>query len=434
MNELTRILQSLKIPHLNAMQEATLAAAQKSDVVLLSPTGSGKTLAYLLSVLPRLQPEAKGVQALVLAPSRELALQIEQVFRSMATGFKVDCLYGGHATNPEKRSLANPPALLIGTPGRIAYHLREQNFETSALKTLVLDEFDKSLEYGFKDDMGAIIWHLKGLKRRILVSATAMEEIPAFTGLRNPITVNYLQAAANAPALEVKTVEVEKGNKQQTLLGVLCAIGTAPSIVFCNQRETVEAVSDFLQSKGLPHGIFHGGMEQPDRERVLMKFRNGTYRTLVSTDLAARGLDIPEVEYVVHFQVPDEDNYTHRNGRTARMNAKGTSYLLLQPGEKPSYLAKIPPVEKLPAKPTLPPPSPWETIYISAGKKDKVNKVDIVGWMLQKGGLDKTELGKIGLQDNAAYVAVAKKKLDQAVQLLRQEKLKGKKVKIERAM
>ncbi|WP_210489335.1 DEAD/DEAH box helicase [Rufibacter aurantiacus] len=431
---LQKILDTLKIPALNQMQEETLAAAQKSDVILLSPTGSGKTLGYLLSVLPRLKPEAQEVQALILAPSRELAMQIEGVFRSMATGLKVDSLYGGHATNPEKRSLAYPPALLIGTPGRIAYHLREGNFSTDAIQTLVLDEFDKSLEYGFQEDMAYIIGQLKKVNKRLLVSATAMDKVPSFTGLKNPVTVNFLQEADNAPDLQVKTVEVQKGNKLQALLDVLCTIGTASSIVFCNQRETVESVSDFLRSKGLPHGVFHGGLEQPDRERTLMKFRNGTYRTLVSTDLAARGLDIPEVEFVVHFQVPDQDNFTHRNGRTARMQAKGTSYLLLQPDEKPSYLPQIPPVEKLPARQALPPASPWETIYISAGKKDKVNKVDIVGWMLQKGGLDKTDLGRIELQDNAAYVAVAKKKLEKAVKLLQQEKLKGKKVKIEKAM
>ncbi|WP_207434636.1 DEAD/DEAH box helicase [Sabulibacter ruber] len=434
MNQHSKILQTLNIPQLNEMQEATLEAAQKSDVILLSPTGSGKTLAYLLSILPLLKPEVKEVQALILAPSRELAMQIEQVFRSMATGFKVDCFYGGHATNPEKRSLANPPALMIGTPGRIAYHLREENFSTTHIQALVLDEFDKSLEYGFQDDMASIIGQLKNLTKRLLVSATNMAEVPAFTRLKNPVTVNFLKEASNTPDLQVKAVEVQKGNKMQALLGVLCKVGTASSIVFCNQRETVEAVSDFLRSKNLPHGIFHGGLEQPDRERTLMKFRNGTYRTLVSTDLAARGLDIPEVEFVIHFQVPDEDNFTHRNGRTARMNAKGTSYLLLQPGEKPSYLPQVPPVETMPTKATLPTPSPWETIYISAGKKDKVNKVDIVGWMLQKGGLEKPELGRIELQDNAAYVAVAKKKLEKAMQLLRQEKLKGKKVKVERAM
>ncbi|ALI97719.1 DEAD/DEAH box helicase [Rufibacter tibetensis] len=427
------ILNTLKIASLNEMQEQTLAAAQKSDVILLSPTGSGKTLGYLLSVLPRLKPEVQEVQALILAPSRELAMQIEQVFRSMATGFRVDSLYGGHATNPEKRSLTNPPALLVGTPGRIAYHLREENFSTAAIKTLVLDEFDKSLEYGFQEDMAYIIGQLREVDKRLLVSATAMPQVPSFTKLKNPITVNFLQEANNAPDLQVKAVEVQKGNKMSALMGVLCSIGTASSMVFCNQRDTVEAVSDFLRDKGLPHGIFHGGLEQPDRERTLMKFRNGTYRTLVSTDLAARGLDIPEVEFVIHFQVPDQENFTHRNGRTARMNAKGTSYLLLQPGEKPPYLPKIPPLENLPAKAVLPPPSPWETIYISAGKKDKVNKVDIVGWMLQKGGLDKSELGRIELLDNAAFVAVSKKKLEKAVQLLQNEKLKGKKVKIEQA-
>lgn len=426
-------LEKLNITELNPMQQATLEAAEKHDVVLLGPTGSGKTLGFLLPLLARLQAGVSGIQALVLVPSRELALQIEQVFRQMGTGFKVKCFYGGHATRTEKSSLAHPPALLVGTPGRIAFHLREQNITGATVHTLVLDEFDKSLEFGFEADMRFIIGQLSNVHKRLLTSATDMPEIPAFTGLQKPVTVNFLQHIASAPDLEVKAVPVTDGDKAAALFRLLCKIGNKATLVFCNQRDAVEALSAFLSRQRLAHGIFHGGLEQPDRERALLKFRNGTCQVLISTDLAARGLDIPQIEHVVHYELTNAETYLHRNGRTARMQAKGTAYLLLRPGEQPAYLPPSLPVETLPARPALPPPSPWETIYLSAGKKDKISKGDIAGFLLQKGGLQKDELGLIEVQDQASYAAVSRAKADQLLRTLQSEKLKNKKVKIELA-
>ncbi|MDB5263061.1 MAG: helicase [Adhaeribacter sp.] len=432
---LQQALEKLNIIELNPMQEAALEAARHQDLILLAPTGSGKTLGFLLPLLERLQPGVPGIQALVLVPARELALQIEQVFRQMGTGFGVKCFYGGHATRTEKNGLTNLPALLVGTPGRIAFHLREQNITGDAVHTLVLDEFDKSLEFGFEEEMRFIIGELPNLQKRLLTSATAMDKIPAFTGLKKPVIVNFLEDKPSAPDLIIKAVPVPvtEGEKADALFRLLCKIGNKPTLVFCNQRDAVEALSDFLTQKRLAHGIFHGGLEQPDRERALMKFRNGTYHLLLSTDLAARGLDIPEIENVVHYELGNAETYLHRNGRTARMQAKGNAYLLLLPGEKPDYLPASLPTENLPVRPALPPPSPWETLYISAGKKDKISKGDIVGFLLQKGNLQKDELGLINVQDYAAYVAVTRAKAHQLVQTLQNEKLKNKKVRIERA-
>jgi superfamily II DNA/RNA helicase len=171
-----KALENLKITALNEMQNAAINADAKSDLILLSPTGSGKTLGFLLPVLKSLHADVNLVQVLILVPSRELALQIEQVFRTIASGFKVNCCYGGHSTKIEKNNLSQPPAVLIGTPGRIAYHLRQENFSTEAIHTLVLDEFDKSLEFGFQTDMTIIIRQLEHLGRRILTSATRMKE------------------------------------------------------------------------------------------------------------------------------------------------------------------------------------------------------------------------------------------------------------------
>jgi len=427
-----KALENLGITTLNEMQHAALNAAAKSDMILLSPTGSGKTLGFLLPVLGLLDAYVPLVQVLILVPSRELALQIEQVFKAMGSGFKVNCCYGGHATKIEKNNLIQPPVVLIGTPGRIAYHLRHENFKTDAIHTLILDEFDKALEFGFQNDMAAIISQLPNLKKRILTSATKMEEIPSFTGVIKPSVINFLDNKTNIPDLKLKAVISPAADKLDTLFSLICKIGNKPTLVFCNHREAVDRISDLLWDRGIVHDIFHGGMEQDDRERALLKFRNGSHSLLITTDLASRGLDIPEIEYVVHYQLPhNEEAFLHRNGRTARMHAKGTSYLILTEDEKLKYLEQQPEIETLPEKIVLPPLTPWATLYIAAGKKDKINKVDIVGLLLQKGKLAKEDLGLIEVLDHSSYAAVKRVRIEQTEKLLKTEKIKNKKIKIE---
>jgi superfamily II DNA/RNA helicase len=427
-----KALENLKITALNEMQHAALNAAKKGDVILLSPTGSGKTLGFLLPLLDLLKPEVSNVQALILVPSRELALQIEQVFKAIGSGFKVNCCYGGHPVKIERNSLSQPPAVLIGTPGRIAHHLRRHSFSTDAIHTLILDEFDKALEFGFQEDMAFIIKQLSALKKRILTSATKMQEIPGFTGISRPIEVDFLENKTNTPDLKIKAVISPAADKLDTLFSLICKIGDKATLVFCNHREAVDRISDLLWDRGIVHDIFHGGMEQEDRERALLKFRNGSHHILITTDLASRGLDIPEIEYVVHYQLPHtEEAFLHRNGRTARWHAKGTSYLILTEDEKLAYLKQSPEIEELPEKPVIPKPSPWATLYIAAGKKDKVNKVDIVGLLLQKGELAKEDLGLIEVLDHSSYAAVKRNLIERTVQLIKTEKIKNKKVKIE---
>ncbi|WP_419800934.1 DEAD/DEAH box helicase [Mucilaginibacter sp.] len=425
-------LANLKISALNEMQQAAIAAAKKGDVILFSPTGSGKTLAFLLPLLSLLDAEIATVQALILVPSRELALQIEQVFKTIGSGFKVNCCYGGHPVKIERNNFSQPPAVLIGTPGRVAHHLRRESFGTETIFTLVLDEFDKALEFGFQEDMSFIISRMPAVKKRILTSATKMDEIPAFARLDHPVTLDFLNNAVSAPDLQQKIIFADAADRLDALFALICKIGSKATLVFCNHREAVGRISDLLWERGLPNGIFHGGMEQDDRERALLKFRNGSYPVLITTDLASRGLDIPEIEYVVHYQLPhNEEAFTHRNGRTARMHASGTSYLLLSAEEKPAYLKAATEVENLPENVVLPQPSPWQTLYIAAGKKDKVNKVDVVGLLLQKGGLEKTDVGLVEVLDFAAYAAIKREKIEQTVVLLKSEKIKNKKVKIE---
>jgi superfamily II DNA/RNA helicase len=434
---LEKILEKLKITALNDMQNAAVAAAKKGgDIVLLAPTGSGKTLAFLIPLLSVLENfEKHRVQALILVPSRELALQIEQVFRQMGTGFKVNCCYGGHPIKIEKNNFEQAPSVLIGTPGRIAYHLRHENFDESGVTTLVLDEFDKALEFGFKDDMSYIIGKLLSLKQRILTSATAMEEIPEFTGVKKPVEIDFLKDVKVAPDLKLKKVLTTAADKLDTLFQLICKIGNKTTLIFCNHRETVDRISDLLIEKDLAHDIFHGGMEQDERERALLKFRNGSIKMLITTDLASRGLDIPEVECIIHYQLPyTEDAFLHRNGRTARMNAKGTAYLVIADDEKYPFLKSDIETENLKGNFAIPKDSDWQTLYIAAGKKDKVNKIDIVGLLLKKGGLQKEDVGLIEVKDQSSYVAIKRTMVGKVLSALSNERIKNKKVKIEIAM
>lgn len=428
-----QILQNFKIKKLNDMQLASIDANKKNnDVILVAPTGSGKTLAFLLPLISIIDANKKGVQVLIIAPSRELAIQIEQVFKTMATGFKVNCCYGGHSTKTERNNLEEAPTVLIGTPGRLCYHINRKHIDTSTIETLIIDEFDKGLEFGFQDDMESIVKSLPKLKKRILTSATNSIELPDFMGLNKPVTLNYFTTDDVPSKLEVRIVKAEKTDKLDALFNLICTIGNKPTIVFCNHREAVDRISDLLHHQGLAHDVFHGGMEQDERERALIKFRNGSHSVLISTDLAARGLDIPEIEYVIHYQLPlTIETYTHRNGRTARMHAKGVAYLILGEEEyQPKFITEKIEVEKIEATKIIPPPPVWETLYISVGKKEKVNKIDIVGLLLQKGNLQKDELGLIEVLDHCAFAAVKRTKIQALLQAIKNEKLKGKSAKI----
>ncbi|MDQ6815166.1 MAG: DEAD/DEAH box helicase [Bacteroidota bacterium] len=431
--KIAQILQNFKIERLNEMQLAAIEACKKSDdLILYSSTGSGKTLAFLLPILQRLDKTNNKTQAIIVVPSRELALQIEQVFKTMGTGFKITACYGGHKREIEENNLLQAPALIVGTPGRIGDHLRRGNIKPDSIETLVLDEFDKSLELGFQEEMAFIIESIKNITKRILTSATIAEEIPEFIQLSSPVTLNYL-TEERATALEVKVVMSYDKDKSESLFRLICYLGNRSTIIFCNHREAVERTSALLADKGIVNVFYHGALEQQERESALAKFRNGTSNVLVTTDLASRGLDIPHIRYIVHYHLPaTEEVFTHRNGRTARMDASGTAILIIGPEEKtPVYVAddaieiELPETNELPEKPK------WSTLFIAAGKKDKVNKIDVVGFLTNKGQLKKEDIGLIEVKDFFSFVAIRKVKVSQVLQHIKDEKIKNKKVKID---
>ncbi len=415
------------------MQVAAIEAISiHNNTLLLSATGSGKTLAFLLPVIKLLNPSNNNTQAIIIVPSRELALQIESVFKSMGTNLKVSCCYGGHLRETEENNLKQPPALLIGTPGRLADHIRRGNITTESIETIVLDEFDKSLELGFLDEMSFIVSSLKSVKKKILTSATQAVEIPGFLEMNDLVKLEFLNDKDEYTGLTIKILLSDGKDKQETLFRLLCMLGNKSTIIFCNHRESVERTSKFLKEKDIGNVFYHGALEQQERDAALCKFRNGTANVLVTTDLASRGLDIAHIRYIIHYHLPgSEAIFTHRNGRTARMDASGTAILILSPEEKlPDYIK--PDAEKitLPETITLPEKPKWSTLFIAAGKKDKVNKIDIVGFLSNKGRLKKEDIGLIEVKDYFAFVAVKKIKINHTLQLIKEQKIKNKKVKI----
>ena len=325
-------LRKQNIDALNSMQQAALEHCRdNNNMVLLSPTGTGKTLAYLLPLLMRLDASLKCVQALIIVPSRELARQVAQVWQSMDTPFRMTALYGGRPIVEEVAQLKhNSSTLIVGTPGRLIDHLKQANFLASDCHHLIIDEFDKCLEMGFHDEMQQLLELLPDVRSRFLLSATESEAIPQFAGADDAQRLDF-RTLDEQPSLRTRfyTVTTTPEDRLQALFKLLCSLNGESAIVFCNFRETVEEVRSYLAKNRLIVSAYHGALEQKERELALYRFSSGCSNILVSTDLAARGLDIKEVQHVIHFQRPmTADIYTHRNGRTARWDAEGAVYML----------------------------------------------------------------------------------------------------------
>ena len=425
------IHSKLSIELLNPMQiEAKTVIAKNEGTVLLSPTGTGKTVAFLLPLIAELNPEISEVQAIIIAPTRELAIQIEQVLRDMGTGYKTNVVYGGRSGSQDRRDMDTRPTILVGTPGRVADHLRRGFFDTEHIKMLVLDEFDKSLEIGFEGEMIEILDSLPSLKKKILTSATQEFKVPAFVGLNNPERINYLHETVQK--LEVKKIVVGS-DLLEGLADSLRAIGNKPGIIFCNYKDTIAGISEYLKEQNISHGLFYGGLEQIDRERALIKFRNKTHQLLLATDLAARGIDVPEIKFILHYELPHkEQEFTHRNGRTARMNAEGTAYVLIRKGAHlPEYMPELSDANLAGGKELK--PSEWTTLYITGGKKDKISKGDIAGLFMKQAGLKPFEVGHIEIKLDSSFVSIHTSQLKNALAKTNNTRVKKKKVRVSEA-
>lgn len=432
-----KIIDKLGIT-LNDMQNDTAHAILHSnkDVVVLSPTGSGKTLAYLLPMVELLDTTLDAVQAVVVLPGRELALQSATVLAGMGSGLRAMACYGGRPAMDEHRTMRQVrPQVVFGTPGRLNDHLDKGNIEASQVRFVVIDEFDKCLEMGFHDEMAALMGKLPADARRVLLSATDADSIPHFVNLGRSTRVDYLSDDEQIPdRISIFSVHSPEKDKLATLSSLLLEQGDHSSIVFLNHRDAVERTGDYLRRLGFATSIFHGGLDQKMREHALYKFSNGSANILVSTDLASRGLDIPDVDNIIHYHLPEtEEAYIHRVGRTARWQAEGRSFFVLGPEEHlPDYLhtatadhSPQPAAGAVPARPRM------ATVYIGKGKKDKISKGDILGFLCKKGGLENGEIGRIDVKDRYAYAAVAYPRLQELLDRVQGEKIKGVKTVVE---
>lgn len=421
----------LGIGQLNEMQRRMMRCHSQS-VMLLSPTGSGKTIAFTIPVLRLLDAPSRQVQAVIIAPSRELVQQIASVVRTIAVGYKTVALYGGHLMIDEVNSLSVVPDIVVATPGRLLDHINRGNIDLSAVKALVLDEYDKSLELGFHDEMRKVVRAMGRFRLIILTSATILSEMPSFLPFRKPEIVDFTQIDDD-PRERMTIVQIESPVKDKIAIAIdlMRSLPNGKVILFVNHRESVERVYEMMRKADLPVGLYHGGLEQFDREKAIDLLNNGTTPILVSTDLGSRGLDIDAVQTVVHYHLPpSRESWTHRNGRTARMGADGVVYVITAEGENiPEYIdfdrSYIPSgtSENSIVADVV-------TLYFNAGKKEKISRGDIVGYLVNKGGLDASQIGKIIVKDHCALVAVPISLAQSVIRRVAPHKIKNTRVKV----
>ena len=439
MKKTNEILQRLAISELNTMQEEAMAAILRThdDVVILSPTGTGKTLAYLLPLVQLIDEDSPSLQVIVVVPGRELAMQSAEVLRSMGCGLHTMAVYGGRPAMDEHRELRKTePQILFGTPGRLNDHLAKGNISADGVRYLVIDEFDKCLEMGFQNEMATLLGNLPQVKRRVLLSATESEVMPRFVNMGHTQRLDYRQEEEQVSTrVHIYSIESPQNDKLEPLRQLLLERGDESTVVFLNYRESVERVADYLRKAGFTLSAFHGGLEQKQREDALYRFANGSANIMVCTDLASRGLDIPDIDNIVHYHLPEtEQNYVHRVGRTARWDKQGRSFFLLKAGEHiPEYVEENPTPYPLKhdAKDMHPAQPKMVTIYIGKGKRDKISRGDIVGFLCKKGGLQGPDIGKISVEERFTYVAIAREKLRSVLKNTAGEKIKGIKTIIE---
>lgn len=433
---LSLINERLGISDLNDLQKSVLKNLKiSSSAIIYSPTGSGKTLAFSVTLLKALKNfDTEKLQAVIIAPSRELVIQISDVIRPIAPDYKVTSLYGGHNVADEKNSLQNAPSIIVGTPGRLLDHANRGNIDLTNVRQLILDEFDKCLELGFEEEMRKLLKKMPNLSRKILTSATILNEIPDFVNLREYVTLDFLGSAENpSERTTVWQVKSEEKDKLAALRTLLYSIPQGKTIIFANYRDAVSRIYQNLKDNQISAGIYHGALEQMDREKAIAMFNNESYPILVSTDLGSRGLDIKEVKNIIHYHLPiSQESYTHRNGRTARVDKTGDVYILTHQDEQLPDFVTIDDTFNLPEKCEQKSiVNRNNTLYFKAGKKEKISKADIVGFIANNSQIVPNEIGVINVYDHYALVAVPKQKAKTAVSQLLKAKIKGKKIRIE---
>jgi ATP-independent RNA helicase DbpA len=444
---LLQALEELQFTTPTPVQEQVLPLTlDGQDVAGQAPTGSGKTAAYGLALLQQVDLKNDAVQMIVLVPARELALQVRDALKKLGKylpNLRVAAFYGGHAFREETASLQQAPHVVVATPGRLLDHFERRTIIPNQLKTLVLDEADKLLELGFQDELVEIVKRLPRRRQTLLFSATMSDKVLELIrkNLTRPRVINLGQDEDRLP--ENLTLIGHLGPvelKPAALLHLLRQPETGRALIFCNTREKCMELARFLQGREVAAEVLHGKMPQPERDKALLKLRNGSSQVLVATDVAARGLDVTLLDTVVQYDAPDKaDSFQHRAGRTARAGAEGTAHLLATTKEK-DHVQKWPVAASIQWRemkaPKLPPAAPKApkpenvTIHVTAGKKDKVSAHDLVGAFVNVGGVTREQVGHIEVFDYYSYVAVPRQMAPDVLQRLLGAKVKGKKVRV----
>lgn len=430
------ITTAFNIPQLNSMQQQVLATVEsgESSIVLYSPTGSGKTIAFAIPLLMNVQESLRRLQAIVIAPSRELVIQINDVLKKIAPQVKTCCCYGGHKSRDEILSLQACPSIVLATPGRLVDHMNRGNLDVTTVRLLVIDEFDKTLELGFTGEMSKVLSHIPISARKILTSATVLNEIPGFVKLKHHVEINNLdnEAQTVTPRLKLWNVVTRGSSKIETLLKLLYNIPDEKTIIFSCSRKTSQDVYNHLSRHGMACSLYHGSLEQMEREKAVAMLGNGTSIIISATDLASRGLDISQVKHIIHYDLPpSQEIFTHRNGRTARTGNTGNAYLITSGNEPlPGFARDVTHFELLDTR-RHSKRSKIATIFINAGKKEKIARGDIAGFIARNTHvIPPDQVGIINVFDHYSLVAVPGDKIDEIINSLAPFKLKGLKVKL----
>lgn len=420
------------------------------DVIGQSQTGSGKTAAFGLPILQRLRFErARVLQALVLCPTRELSAQVARELRRLGRrfqGLQVLTLSGGEPVRAQVRALERGVHCVVGTPGRVLDHLRRGSLQLQELSTLVLDEADRMLDMGFQADMEQILEHTPSTRQTVFFSATFLRSVVELSATyqREPVRVTITAEAPEQPAITQRYVLVEAPAKIAALTQLLAQHAHDAALVFANQRATVAQIGDALAAAGVSADRLHGEMLQSDRDLVLAKFRNGSTRVLVATDVAARGLDVSGLDLVINYDLPTRfDVYLHRVGRTGRAGQRGEAVSLVTKSERERVAAleqahgfsieqQLLTAEPAPPTAAGAQPAAMCTLRISGGRKQKVRPGDILGALTgEAAGLAGDDIGKIEIHDNFSYVAVAAHASRKAERGLATGRMKGRRFRVE---
>ncbi|WNG43251.1 ATP-dependent RNA helicase DbpA [Archangium minus] len=448
---LLQVLEELDFRTATPIQAQSIPVLlQGRDLVGQARTGSGKTAAFALPLLQKIQLPQRRLQALVLCPTRELCAQVAGEIRRLGRrlpGLQVLVLAGGQPVRPQVNALEKGAHIAVGTPGRILDLLERQALETGRLSTVVLDEADRMLDMGFREDMERILRETPPTRQTVLFSATFPPDIEALsrTFQKEPARVTVVEAEA-APDIQQLRYSCAPEEKTALLLRILRHHQPAAAIVFCNLKATVVELTRALVSARVSADGLQGDMEQSERDNVMAKFRNHSTRILIATDVAGRGIDVEALDAVINFDLPSQpEPYVHRIGRTGRAGRTGLAISLVTPQDerKVEGIEQATGVKLERASPeTLPPAdaasggaleSEWETLLISAGRKDKMRPGDILGALTgEAGGLKASDIGKIDIHDRHAYVAVSRRVARVALQRLREGRIKGRKYWIER--